>query len=107
MSSRGGGAPAWLLPIALFGLVVPNGYFVYWLFTQVHGIAPVLENHLAMGFMLDALLVLALLAFYFARFPIGRIRWPWFVVLSLIGGLGFSLPFYWWLNARERAKQEA
>jgi hypothetical protein len=26
--------------------------------------------------------------------------WPWFVVFSLLGGLGFSLPFYYWLNTR-------
>jgi hypothetical protein len=37
---------------------------------------------------------------YFARNPIGRYKWPWFVILSLIGGLGFGLPFYWWLNKR-------
>jgi hypothetical protein len=35
---------------------------------------------------------------HFARKPIGNVRWYWFVVLSLIGGLGFSLPLYWWLN---------
>jgi hypothetical protein len=28
------------------------------------------------------------------------VRWYWFVVLSLAGGLGFSLPLYYWLNLR-------
>jgi len=41
-----------------------------------------------------------LLAIYFARRPIGRVSWQTFVLLSLIGGLGFSLPLYWWLNTR-------
>ena len=90
-----------LLAVALFGLLVPNGYFVYWLMTGDHGIASIVNNHLALGFILDALLALVLLAWHYARHPIGRVRWPWFVVLSLIGGLGFSLPFYWWLNRRK------
>jgi hypothetical protein len=90
----------WLLLIALFGLLVPNGFFVYWLIYEFQGIGPMLEDKLALGFMLDVLLVLMILAVYFARNPIGRIRWPWFVVLSFIGGLGFSLPLYYWLNRR-------
>jgi hypothetical protein len=92
-----------LLVIALFGLVVPNGFFVYWLFNEYQGLGAVIQNRLALGFILDALMVLVLLSAYFARSPIGRYRWPWFVVLSLIGGLGFSLPFYWWLNRRGAA----
>ena len=89
-----------LLIVALFGLIVPNGFFLKWLFTEYNGIAPVLDNHLALAFILDAFMAMTLLAIYFARKPIGRVRWHWFVVLSLIGGLGFSLPMYWWLNTR-------
>jgi len=93
----------WLLLVALFGLVVPNGYFIYWVVNEYHGLGPVFDNHLALGFMLDALLAMVSLAFYFARRPIGTVGWPTFVALSLIGGLGFSLPLYWWLNARDGA----
>jgi len=41
-----------------------------------------------------------LLAYFFAVNPLGKVKWYWFIVLSIIGGLGFSLPFYWWLNKR-------
>ena len=92
-----------LLVVALIGLVVPNGFFVYWLFHEFHGLAAVMQDRLALGFILDALMALVLLAWHFARAPIGRFRWPWFVAFSLIGGLGFSLPFYWWLNRRGAA----
>jgi hypothetical protein len=95
-----GSASVWLPIIALFGLLVPNGYFVYWLVKQFNGFGAVLHDHLAMGFILDAALATGLLCFAFARAPIGRIRWPWFLLLSLIGGLGFGLPLYWWLNQR-------
>ena len=97
----------WLLVAALFGLVVPNGLFVMWLLTEFDGIGAILSNRLALAFMLEAMLLLVLLAVYFARHPLGPIRWPWFVVLSLMGGLGFGLPLYYWLNTRRRSFREA
>src|SRR5687767_409112 len=90
----------WLLMIALLGLVVPNGFFVYWLLFEFRGLGPVLQDKLALGFILDVLLALVLLSVYFARHPIGPIKWYWFVGLSFVGGLGFSLPLYYWLNRR-------
>jgi len=93
----------WLLIAALFGLVVPNGFFLYWLRFEYRGVGPVLHDHLALAFILDACCALALLSVYFARRPIGVVGWRWFVLLSLVGGLGFGLPFYYWLNQRRRS----
>lgn len=101
------GASPWLLVVAAFGLLVPNGLFIHWLLVEFDGVGQVLRNELALGFMLDAVMALALLCAYFARRPIGPYRWPWFLVLSLVGGLGFSLPFYWWLNRRPAAAEAA
>ena len=89
-----------LLIIALFGLLVPNGIFIYWLLTEYRGLGEVLQNKLAVAFIIDAFLAMFLIAFYFARHPLGKIKWYWFIVLSIVGGLGFSLPFYYWLNKR-------
>jgi hypothetical protein len=89
-----------LLLIALFGLIVPNGIFLYWLLYECDGISSITENKLAVAFILDAFMAMGLLAFYFARNPIGRVKWYWFILLSILGGLGFSIPFYWWLNKR-------
>lgn len=93
-------AAPWLPVIALIGLIVPNGFFIYWLAFEFQGFGPILQDKLALGFILDVLLVLIVLSVYFARHPLGPVRWPWFVVLSLVGGLGFSLPLYYWLNRR-------
>lgn len=92
-----------LLLIALFGLIVPNSFLVYWLLSEFDGLVNITQNKLALGFIIDVFLAMVLLAYYFARKPIGRVQWYWFVVLSLLGGLGFSLPLYWWLNKREAA----
>jgi len=90
----------WLLVVAITGFVGGNGLFLYWLVNDYQGLAAVWSNHLAMAFILDALLTLIVLTVHFARQPAGRVRWPWFVVFSIVGGLCFGLPFYWWLNAR-------
>ena len=87
-----------LLLIALFGLFVPNGIFLYWLFTEFHSLRDFTNDWLALGFIIDAVMAMLLLAYWFAKNPQGKITWYWFVVFSLIGGLGFSIPFYWWLN---------
>jgi len=92
-----------LVAVALFGLVVPNGLFLYWFCCEPWTLAGLLSNHLALGLILDAVLATALLAYFFAARPPGVLRWPWFVVLTLIGGLGFGIPFYLWLSYR-RAK---
>lgn len=89
-----------LLLIALFGLLVPNGIFIYWLLNEYDGIAGIIQNKLAVAFIMDAFLAMGLLSFYFAKNPIGKVKWYWFIVLSMLGGLGFSIPLYWWLNKR-------
>ena len=91
----------WLLIIALFGLIVPNGMFIYWLFFEFNGVTEVLRDKLALAFIIDAFMAMLVLAWWFAAKPIGKIRWYWFVVFSLLGGLGFSIPFYLWLNERK------
>ena len=93
----------WLLAAAAFGLLVPNGLFIYWLFAEFTGFGAVLHDKLALAFILDAVVALIVLTVYFAKRPIGPIAWHWFVVLSLLGRLGFRLPFYYWLNQRSGA----
>ena len=90
----------WLLLVAAFGFLVPNGFFVYWLANEYRGLGPVLQDNLALGFILDVAVTLIILTVYFAKHPLGRVGWPWFVLLSFLGGLGFSLPLYYWLNQR-------
>jgi len=90
----------WLIGVALLGFFVPNGFFLYWLVFEFHGLGAVMHDKLALGFILDVALALVLLSVYFARRPIGPVTWHVFVLLSLLGGLGFSLPLYYWLNQR-------
>lgn len=89
-----------LLSISLFGLLVPNGMFFYYILVEFSSLAEVLNNWLAMGFIIDAFMAMGLLAWWFAKRPLGKYSWKMFVLLSLLGGLGFSLPFFYYLNKR-------
>ena len=90
-----------LLIVAIFGLVVPNGLFIYWATTEFNSMSDLFASKLALAFMIDAMMVVALLAFYFAKHPVGKWGWKTFVLLSFVGGLGFSLPLYWWMKSRQ------
>jgi hypothetical protein len=90
----------WLLGVAILGFAVGNGLFIDWLVHDYHGLSAVWSDHLAMAFAVDALLTLLVLTVHFARQPQGRVRWPWFLVLSIVGGICFALPLYLWLNTR-------
>jgi hypothetical protein len=58
----------------------------------------VLQDHLAAAFITEAMLLMALFAIRVVRAPAGWLGWKWFIALSFIGGLGFSVPLYWWMR---------
>jgi hypothetical protein len=95
-----GRPPRWMLGVAMFGLLVPNGLFLYWLFFEQPTVSAVVGDHLALAFMIDAALILVVFAGHVATAPGYTVGWGWFVVLSVVGGIGFSIPVYLWLNAR-------
>ncbi len=74
-----------LLVVALFGLLVPNGLFLCWLFYEYDGLAHVVQNKLALAFIIDAFLAMGLLAYSFAVKTLVNIKCAWFVALSLLG----------------------
>ncbi len=90
----------WMVLAALFGLLVPNGIFIYWLVNDFHGIGDITGDRLALAFIIEAFAVMFIMAYWFARNPPGKVKWYWFIVLSLLGGIGFSIPLFWWLNKR-------
>jgi hypothetical protein len=94
-----------LLCISAFGLIVPNGMFFYYLFVELSSLSQVLNDLLALGFIIDAFMATGLLAWWFAEHPLGRYSWKTFVALSLLGGLGFSLPFFYYLNTHSSVRE--
>jgi hypothetical protein len=74
--------------------------FFYYLYTEFTSFAAVFTDLLALGFIIDAFMAMGLLAWWFAKNPLGNYSWKFFIILSLVGGLGFSLPFFYFLNKR-------
>jgi len=91
------------LIVALVGILFPNTLFLYWLFFELESAGAFLDNHVAVALFVDAVLVTSLLAYLIAVRPLGRLKWPWLFVLTLIGGLGFGLGILLWVNYRRSA----
>ncbi len=94
----------WLLVVAALGMLLPNGLFLYWLLHDYSSFSAAFSDRLALAFVLDVFGSTALLTYLFARKPLGPVRWPWFLGLSLVGTLCFSIPLYLWLNWRRAPK---
>jgi hypothetical protein len=90
----------WLLLLAAVGNLVPGGLFLYWLANDYTSLSAALSDTLALAFFLDLLISTFVLAYLFARKPIGPVKWPWLVVLSLLGTLACAIPLFVWLNWR-------
>jgi hypothetical protein len=90
----------WLVVIAVIGNLGPGGLFLYWLLNDYSSLSAALSDRLALAFFLDLLMSTFVLAYLFARKPLGPVRWPWFVALSLLGTLAFAIPLFVWLNWR-------
>jgi hypothetical protein len=86
--------------VALFGLLGPNGVFLYWAFARHREFHAALTHPVALALMIEAFVMVALLAIWLAKRPLGPWGWRSFVAMSLLGGLGFAAPMIVLLNAR-------
>jgi hypothetical protein len=50
------------------------------------------SNPLSLAFTLEALALMAVLAYLLPKWGVTQLSWGWFVVLSLVGSLAVSLP---------------
>jgi hypothetical protein len=93
---------ALLTLVALFGLLGPNGVFVYYVLFRWNDLLAGMRNPVALAFLIEAMVVMVLLAALIALRPVGRWGWKTFLALSLIGGLAFSIPTFILMNAPRR-----
>ena len=82
--------PLWIL--ALVGLLGLNGVFLYTVFARPDLIAPALFNPLALAFIAEAFVMMFFGAWAMHRLGVRRPGPLAFIVLSLVGGLAFSVP---------------
>ena len=90
----------WLILLAVVGMLAPGGLFLYWLVNDYSSLAAALSDGMALAFFVDLLMSTFLLAYLFARKPLGPVKRPWFLAFTLLGTLAFSIPLFIWLNWR-------
>lgn len=96
----------YLLILAIIGFAAPQGIYFYWLATKFSSFDEILKNDLAVGFAVEMLAATLMIGYWFSVNNIGKVRTYWFVLLSLIGGLGFAMPLFYWLNKRSETEEE-
>ncbi len=98
-----------LLALALFGLLVPNGIFLYCFATDPAAVRGVLTNPLALVFVAEAFFLMILFAWLIKKAGLKQPGGLAFVVMSLIGSMAFSVPaalYLWAKNEKRNAGTE-
>ncbi|MCB0164391.1 MAG: hypothetical protein KDI79_09205 [Anaerolineae bacterium] len=90
-----------LLGLGLLGLVGPNGVFLYFALFRWADVLTTMHDPVAMAFITEAFFVMGILAYYFAKITSEK-KWLTFIALSLIGGLGFSIPIFLVANGSDK-----
>ena len=80
-----------LIALAIASGLGLNGVFIYGAL-RPDVVIEALGNPVAIAFVAEAIVLVALLAYMLERWQLSRLRWPWLVGLSLLGGLAFALP---------------
>ena len=71
---------------------------MFWLIHDYVSLSAALSDRLALAFFADLLLSTFLVAYLFARRPIGPVKWPWLIVLALVSTLAFGIAAFVGLN---------
>jgi hypothetical protein len=82
----------WLLLVAALVATVANGAFLYGMLFRTDALADALSNPVAAPFIIEAFVMVGLLAYLFGKWGVSRLSWGWFVALSLLGGVAFAVP---------------
>ncbi len=78
--------------VAAIGALGLNGVFLYAVFVNPSLIGAAFANPVSLAFVLEAFVMLGLLAYVLHRWEVSRLTWLGFVILSLLGGLAFAFP---------------
>lgn len=95
-----------LIGIALLGAIGLNGAFVYALVVQPDLVRDALTNPVSLAFVIEAFVVMGLLAVYLRRWGAAERSGALFVLLALLGGIAFALPVHmlWKRRAAEQGQ---
>lgn len=91
-----------LLVIAILGFMVVNGTFLYFTFVKGETFIEAFSTGIASIFIAEAFLLMFFFAFLIAKLGWKKPGWLFFIAMSLLGSLAFSIPLQIYLNTKPR-----
>lgn len=91
-----------LLVLAIFGFIVPNGCFLYYSLTAPAIVSAALNNPVSLAFIAEAFLLMFLLAWLIRQSGYRSPGWLAFIVMSLVGSMAFSVPAFLYFASRKK-----
>jgi Kef-type K+ transport system membrane component KefB len=82
----------WLWTVAIVTGIGLNAVFLYGSAANPQVLRQAVTNPVAAAFILEALLLMFVLAYLLGKWGVSRVSISGFVVLSLVGGVAFALP---------------
>lgn len=93
-----------LLALAIFGLIVPNGIFLYYALVVPSALQATLRDPVALVFITEAFALMFLFAWLIQRLGLRAPGWLTFILMSLIGSMVFSIPAFLYISSRQARK---
>jgi hypothetical protein len=93
-----------LLALAIFGLIIPNGFFLYYSLVSPAALHAALSNPVALVFITEAFLLMFLFAWFLHHMGLRSPGWRSFIVMSLVGSMVFSVPAFLYFASRDARK---
>jgi hypothetical protein len=90
-----------LLALSIFGLIVPNGVFLYFSFMSPAALYAAFNNPIALVFIGEAFLLMLFFAWMIRRSGLRSPGWLAFVLMSIVGSMAFSVPAFLYLASRK------
>lgn len=94
--------------LAVIGLIVPNGVFIYFATTRWDPVIAALTNPVSLVFIVEAFALMFLFAWLIRRQRLTAPGGLAFIAMSLLGSMMFSVPACLWLWSRKiRSRRSA
>ncbi len=96
-----------LAGLATFGLIVPNGCFLYYSLVRPSALVAAIANPVALVFICEAFFLMFFLAWLLHKGGFRTPGWRAFIVMSLVGSLMFSVPATLYFASRNARRTKA
>ena len=82
------------LLLSIAGLIIPNGIFIYYFFTDHNLFLSALRNPVSLVFLAEAFILMFYFSWLLSKLEDKPFTGFMFILLSIIGSLGFSVPYF-------------